>query len=129
MNDKNDPEHGFTAAEWFLKNRKLFDVSSRDAKEIYYAVRYHNIPEKYIPKEIDLKYKRSINLLKCADALDRFRLPKVKWWLNEDYLKIKPPEQLINFAKYLIIETEKYCLKGNKIKRLINYLKSIGIIF
>lgn len=50
--------------------------------------------------------------LRTADALDRYRLPKIKWWIDENFLEVIPPEYLKTFAFELIVKSERKILNG-----------------
>ncbi len=50
--------------------------------------------------------------LRAADALDRFRLPKVKWWIDDSYLEIKPEAALKEFSFNLVVSSEQLRLNG-----------------
>jgi hypothetical protein len=50
--------------------------------------------------------------LRAADALDRFRLPKVKWWIDDSYLEIKPTAEMKEFSFNLVVSSEQYRLNG-----------------
>ncbi len=50
--------------------------------------------------------------LRAADALDRFRLPKVKWWIDDSYLEIKPEAKMKQFSFNLVVTSEQLRLSG-----------------
>ena len=50
--------------------------------------------------------------LRAADALDRFRLPKVKWWIDDSYLEIKPVAEMKEFSFNLVVASEQLRLNG-----------------
>jgi hypothetical protein len=50
--------------------------------------------------------------LRTADALDRYRLPKVKWWIDDAYLNKKPSDALKAFAFDLVVRSETDRLQG-----------------
>jgi len=133
LDDRDDIGHGQRSADWFLKNIKVvqeqFNVyyNKRDKETIYNAIFYHEIPYNAIDRNIYKKNKRIINIIKTADALDRYRLPKLKWRINDDYLNFKPSQKLKFFAYKLVYQTEKMFLeKSNNIQ--IDFSKSIKII-
>lgn len=53
-----------------------------------------------------------IDVLKTADALDRYRLPKLKWWIDDAQIKIVPSDDFKAFSFDLIIASERRFLKG-----------------
>jgi hypothetical protein len=70
-----------------------------------------------------LKHKEIIDLLKTADALDRYRLPKLKWWINDDFVIVIPDESEKSFAYNLVINSEKNYLSINdSVKSVLNSL-------
>lgn len=50
--------------------------------------------------------------LRAADALDRFRLPKVKWWIDDSYLEVKPAAEMKEFSFKLVVSSEQLRLNG-----------------
>ncbi|MEK7163045.1 MAG: hypothetical protein AAB696_02025 [Patescibacteria group bacterium] len=121
LNDRNDIEHGERTAIWFLKNYKkvegLFQIkfSNDDKKEIYHSIYYHNSQYKNILLSKNYKkYKDAIDILKTADALDRYCQPKIKWRINDNYLFRVPPDNFKKFAYKLVIKSEKMIFKGIK---------------
>jgi len=117
-NDKNDNNHGKRSARWFRENiievEKAFNVryNKNDVYCIYNAIAYHEVPYSQIEKNISAKYGRMIDIIKTADALDRFRMPKLKWRINCQYLKLIPSAELKYFAYKLVCLTEDGFLKG-----------------
>ena len=57
-------------------------------------------------------YHDIINVLKTADALDRFRLPRTKWWVDPEKLEIKDVNWLIPLARYITLRSEYLALEG-----------------
>lgn len=118
-NDKKDPFHGQRSAEWFLKNlpriKEFFrlSISSIDMEEIYYTIYFHEKSYNKIDSTANYKkYKIIVDLLKTADALDRYRQPKTKWWICNNYLEVIPNEELKEFAYNLVVNSEKKYLEG-----------------
>lgn len=93
MNDKGDEGHESRSISWlsehFTQHPLLNQVSMilRDASSLS-------------------------EYLRAADALDRFRLPKVKWWIDDSYLKIKPTTELKEFSFNIVVSSEQYRLNG-----------------
>jgi len=135
MNDKDDFEHGMRSAEWFKKNysivKKKFKVQLKDSdiEEIYWSMALHDVDYKSLKnKKIYLRFKNIINFIKIADALDRYRLPKKKWWIDKERLEIKVeiPSVLENFAFDLIVCSEELFLEsGASIQSVINTYERI----
>jgi hypothetical protein len=64
--------------------------------------------------------------LELADALDRFRLPKVKWWINDKYFDVIPPSELKSFAFDLTVMSELEILKGTEpVEAVLNSLANM----
>lgn len=98
LNDKGDEEHGNRVVLW-LKSTP-FEIFIIDPQVLNGAIKI-------------LRGNGPFSkLLKTADALDRYRLPKTKWWLNESFLEVIPSEDLKNFAFELIIKSERKILDG-----------------
>lgn len=133
--DREDPRHGVRAANWFEENVERVeghyevDLSGEDVKEIYHAIRFHAFDyQEFADFEEYEDNKTIIDLLKTADSLDRFRLPKLKWWINNDYLKIKPSREIIAFGFKSFFYSERFALSGvediKSIKKAINLVKN-----
>lgn len=123
-NDKDNLGHGQRSSAWIIKNKKNIEkqinkkISNREIGLILPAIKLHEFNYNYIPikdlNKVQLKY---LNVLKTADALDRYRLPKIKWWLNDSYLKLKPSKTVKKFAFDFIVATEKNKLKSLSVKK------------
>lgn len=133
--DRGDSNHDFRAAEWFEKNiedvENYYGVkfSEEEVNGIYNAIKFHASDyEEFINSEEYKKYGNIIDLLKTADSLDRFRLPKLKWWINNDYLKIKPSQDIVSFGFKCFFYSEKFALLGlgdvASIKKAIKFIKN-----
>ncbi len=95
INDKGDEGHEERALDW-LK---------------------HNFSEHPLFTETCgiLEGRHSLsNFLRTVDALDRYRLPKVKWWIDDSYLSIKPSDSIKWFAFNLVINSEQARLDGEE---------------
>lgn len=119
LNDKDDYGHGERSAKWFLDNiieiEKCFKAvfNDSDKKEIYYAIYYHNLPYKIISSENNYKkHKNIVDIIKTSDALDRYSQPKLKWWIDDKYLVLIPPDEIKEFAYNLVAQSEKLYLAG-----------------
>lgn len=130
-NDKDDLEHGKRSAAWFRKNvsriEKKFRINfeKEEKEKIYWAIFFHGLlkfDSKY--KVFYKKFKNEINIIKAADALDRFRLPKIKWWINEKMIDIKLNEEIKDCAFNLVVKSEMSFLNGQtSINSVIKLLK------
>jgi len=120
-NDLPDINHSNRSAKWFtthiplIENQFEIQFSKGDIDEIYYAIYFHNKPyedTRYSKAKHFKKYKDSIDILKTADALDRYRLPNVTFWIRDKYLSLIPPENLKQIAFELLILSENNFLNG-----------------
>jgi len=128
--DKGDEGHAVRARDWFIKNSETIyryfgiTLSIKDIDEIASAIYFHEIPYGQILSDKEyLKHKEIIDLLKTADALDRYRLPKLKWWINDDFIIVIPNESEKSFAYNLVVNSEKNYLSVNdSAKSVLNSL-------
>ncbi|MBA7715237.1 hypothetical protein ES703_124278 [subsurface metagenome] len=118
-NDLMDMYHGKRAARWFKKNTSLIEnqyeihLSQKDIKEIYYSISFHDLPYDQIVKSINYeKYKDLTDILKTADALDRYRLPSIRLWFKDKYVFFIPPDYLKCLAYQIVITSETNFLNG-----------------
>ncbi len=119
IDDKGDPGHGERAAVWFKDNLTKIteyfslNLESEDIEEIFFMIRYHENPYTEIShKDAYKKYKTVIDIMKTADALDRYRQPKLKWWISDNYLALKPSLSMKKFAYDLVVGSERLKLDG-----------------
>jgi hypothetical protein len=117
--DLMDLNHGKRAARWFKNNIKLIEdqfqihFSQEDIDEIHSAIFYHNVPYEKIDENRDLEKNRLlIDILKTADALDRYRLPSLRLWFKDKYVSIVPSNDLKFTAYNLVIKSEAKFLDG-----------------
>lgn len=128
--DKSDEGHAKRAVEWFHKNygnvlRKFAIVLTKnDIKEVSSAIYFHEIPYAQIASADEYyEHKEIIDLLKTADALDRYRLPKLKWWIDDRLIKIIPSDNEKMFAYKLVVNSEgKYVLPNNSVDSVLSSL-------
>lgn len=113
LNDKGDHLHGLRAAKWIKSNSKM--LSSYYSEDINWdavmsLVEFHEKPDNQ--GSIINRYKTQLDILKTADALDRYRQPKLKWRINDIYLNLLPSDTHKQFAYELVLESEKKHLDG-----------------
>jgi len=127
VNDKDDVQHGCRAAEWFLKNKKeLLDyfnleMNKKDLEEIYFTIFFHDQDYKSMIDNPNYQiHKNSIDVFKTLDALDRYRLPKLKWWINDEYLNLKLPLFCKEFAYNLVLDSEELFLSSKNNRESID---------
>lgn len=117
--DKDDPTHAIRSAEWFKENYKevkdslgkyMRDVS---ADEVSAIIEVHDGAMDNASEElIDLKH-----ILRTADALDRYRLPKLSWWIRDEYLKSKPTTEMKTTAFDVVVSSENEMLASRNVKK------------
>lgn len=115
-NDKGDSEHAARASVWVRKNLTAISqkygcsLAGSPLERVTEAILHHDkidSPDPVSESAIDL-----VNSFKLVDALDRYRQPKLKWWIDESYLKIKPDSSVKKFAFDLMAKSEEYFLSG-----------------
>jgi hypothetical protein len=119
--DKRDKGHGLRAALWLTENAdtvcrhfRLAPTSQRIDRAAT-AVRLHDVPN----SSFGLTDRRDAHrieplceLLKAADALDRYRLPKLSWWPDSQHVDVDAFEELRAVAFDLVIRSEGAHLAG-----------------
>ncbi|UWM52283.1 hypothetical protein N0X72_26530 [Streptomyces carpaticus] len=120
-NDRDDPGHGQRAATWLATNTETVTTALRlrlppePLGRAVLAVSLHDIPhEAFTPEQADA-YRQAphlVDLLKAADALDRYRLPLTRWWPDAARLRITVPPWLHPLAFDLVVESEGARLDG-----------------
>jgi D-alanine-D-alanine ligase-like ATP-grasp enzyme len=112
--DKGDMGHGERAAEWFLLNSRAVanqfqvEYDNRDIGEIYAAMLFHDMT--YEDMSDNSRYAESgriVDLMKAADGLDRYRLPKLKWWFDQARAKVQVAPRHARFAYGLVLGSER----------------------
>ncbi|WP_225446884.1 hypothetical protein [Streptacidiphilus sp. PB12-B1b] len=119
--DRQDPGHGWRAASWLLQNAdtvtSVLDVhpSRRALHEAATAVALHDVPYDAFTADQDRAYRQAphlIDLLKAADCLDRYRLPRTRWWPDLTRLRVPVPGWLHHVAFDLVLRSEQARLDG-----------------
>lgn len=115
VHDKDDIGHGKRGAAWLTEHAaeifRHFGVSPalERTRTAAVAVRLHEVPyADFTDRDITdhAAAQHVSDLLKTADALDRYRLPKRKWWPRNEFLRVIPPHWLHRMAFELVVETE-----------------------
>ena len=99
INDKADAGHGERSADRTKTLNLLNDTIARE--RIVVAIAGHEATTS--PDEPELH----ISILQTADALDRFRLPKLKWWPDTHRMPLTPPSSLMHLAYRIVLDTER----------------------
>lgn len=121
LTDRDDPDHGLRAAAWFLKHHRAVSAHSgiegtaASAVRAATALQLHATDRERFTPEDHRAYQRTpllVDLLKTADALDRFRLPLARWWPDPARLRLTPAAWLAPFAHQLVLRSERALLDG-----------------
>lgn len=97
VNDNTDADHGKRSAKWINEN-----FAGDFSTEIISAVENHSIDR---PESASL----ALAILQSADALDRYRLPKVSWWPDYSRVPLEVSE-LDALCRFITYSTEKIML-------------------
>ncbi|GLW53573.1 hypothetical protein [Kitasatospora phosalacinea] len=117
LNDRTDPGHGARAAAWLTRHpADLSAAFGHEASpEAVAAVALHDVPHRAFTPEQHTAYHRhrtAVDLLKAADALDRYRLPATRWWPDLHLLRLQIPAWALHLAHDLVVRTEHARLDG-----------------
>ncbi len=107
-NDNADPRHGERAALWLKRNR---DVLPKELQSflpaICFSISVHNDPyDQLLKTDSYRKFGLFVDVLKTADALDRYRFPKADWWISEKFIVLLPHDKEMAFAFDLAYQSE-----------------------
>ncbi|MER7671827.1 hypothetical protein ABTY61_25675 [Kitasatospora sp. NPDC096128] len=115
--DRHDPGHGERAARWLVGNldtvTRAFGVPV--PTETITAVALHDVPYDAFTDTQVSAYRQSphlVDLLKAADAFDRYRLPLRRWWPDPGRLRVALPPWLPPVAFDLVVHSEQARLDG-----------------
>lgn len=116
LNDNSDINHGVRSAKWVVKNQNVIPKQiKKSIFKITFPIEVH--VDKYEKIKLNKKYyknKIEVDILKTADAIDRFRFPRTDWWINTNYLELSPLKKHLRFGFYLMLWTEDNYLSLNK---------------
>jgi hypothetical protein len=119
--DKDDRGHGARAAIWLAANADTvwdafgLTATPRRIVQAATAVRLHDIPYEAFTTDDQADHARAeriTDVVKAADALDRYRLPKLKWWPDARYVREPAFDQLRAIAIDLVLVSERAYLAG-----------------
>jgi hypothetical protein len=119
--DKDDQGHGDRAAIWLAANADIvwrhFGITAtpRRIVQTATAIRLHDVPYTAFTGDDRSDHARAghiIDLVKAADALDRYRLPKLKWWPDTRHIRQPAFDHFRGLAFDLVIISEKAQLAG-----------------
>lgn len=117
LNDRDDPAHGQRAAHWLTEHAASLQATFGTAttKEAITAVALHDVPHEAFTGKQERAYQRhqvAVDLLKAADALDRYRLPLARWWPDLPRLRLQVPAWAPLLAHDLVVGSEQAVLDG-----------------
>ncbi|MFH0243071.1 hypothetical protein ACGRHY_11670 [Streptomyces sp. HK10] len=128
--DKNDRGHGARAAVWLAANADTvwdhfgLTATPRRIVQAATAVRLHDVPYEAFTADDradHARVERITDVVKAADALDRYRLPKLKWWPNAAYVREPAFDQLRGLAFDLVLVSERAYLAGARGAAAVRY--------
>lgn len=113
-NDNADYQHGMRTANWIKKNSKILPKNLRSLlPAICFSISMHNDPYENIFKKKEYKkFKFFTDILKTADALDRYRFPRSDWWPSLDFIILHPNVEDLSFAFDFTLKSEMFFLKS-----------------
>ena len=117
IDDRSDERHGARCAEWIGQAEGLVCLQGFTPEErglIMSMIAFHDVSNDL---DLPMRHDPSLvlkDLLRTADALDRYRLPRRSWWMDESRLRMKPTEDLKTFAYDLVVASERYFLNGEE---------------
>jgi hypothetical protein len=119
--DKNDHGHGARAALWLSDNAdrvwRHFHLTAEPPRveRVAIAIRLHDVPYADFGPDDRTDHTRAektCDLLKAADALDRYRLPKLNWWPDRTRIRAAAFDRLRAIAFDLVVRSETAHLAG-----------------
>lgn len=119
--DQDDRGHGARAAVWLAANADTvwghfgLAPTPRRIVQAATAVRLHDIPYEAFNAKDKADYARAERItdtIKAADALDRYRLPKLNWWPDAQYVRDPAFDRLRGLAFDLVLVSERAYLAG-----------------
>ncbi len=137
LHDQDDPGHGARAGEWLNTHSPEvldhFRVTEHSERMEYAAIaaQLHEIPYETFSAADATAYERApqlVDLIKAADALDRFRLPKLKWWPDAAHLRVDI-DPLRAFAFDLVVRSESAHVGGSaSSESVLSALSDVGVL-
>ncbi|MEV7189788.1 hypothetical protein [Kitasatospora sp. NPDC093102] len=120
-NDRADPGHGRRAATWLDQHHHqvtatlgIPDLPEHLLRQAATAIALHDVPYGTDTRH-DHAYRHArqlTDLLKAADALDRYRLPATRWWPDPAHLRVPLTTALHSLAFDLMLRSEHARLDG-----------------
>ena len=126
--DRSDPGHGQRAGAWFTENVDVV-LAALDRQlppclieQATLAISLHDVHyEAFSPTHAAAYHQdpRLVDLLKAADAMDRYRLPLNRWWPDTSRLRVVVPDWLHPIAAELVVRSERARLEGDSHQRAL----------
>ncbi|GHJ28568.1 hypothetical protein TPA0910_30010 [Streptomyces hygroscopicus subsp. sporocinereus] len=121
LHDKDDRGHGARAAVWLTENADAvwahfhLTAAPRHVVAAATAVRLHDVPYAAFTADDRTDHAQAegiSDLLKAADALDRYRQPKLSWWPDSSLVRTAAFDALRATAFELVVASEAAHLAG-----------------
>ncbi|MFF4520449.1 hypothetical protein [Streptomyces bluensis] len=121
LHDKDDRGHGARAAQWLTSHTDLIwehfhvPATAPAVAQAATSVRLHDVPYAAFTAEDEADYsgaRKISDLVKAADALDRYRMPKLSWWPDPQHVRVEAFDQLRAAAFDLVLWSEAGHLAG-----------------
>ncbi|MGW3057859.1 hypothetical protein ACWC98_18335 [Streptomyces goshikiensis] len=136
--DKDDQGHGARAAIWLAANADTvwghfgLTATPRRIVQVATAVRLHDIPYDAFTtddRNDHAKAEPVADILKAADALDRYRLPKTSWWPDARHVREPAFGRYRGLAFELVLTSEKAHLAGASSPEAVRFaLAKAGLV-
>ncbi|MFF2787501.1 hypothetical protein ACFVT6_12140 [Streptomyces sp. NPDC058049] len=136
--DKDDQGHGARAAIWLAANADTvwghfgLTATPRRIVQAATAVRLHDVPYDAFTADDwhdHSKAESLADILKAADALDRYRLPKATWWPDARHVREPAFDQHRGLAFDLVLTSEKAHLAGASSPEAVRFaLAQAGLV-
>jgi hypothetical protein len=115
--DRDDPGHGQRAARWLAQNTATVAAAlgAAPTPEAITAVALHDVAHHAFTDDqasAHRQHQDAADLLKAADALDRYRLPLARWWPDPKQFRLPAPAWLHLLAHNLVVHSEQARLDG-----------------
>jgi len=99
-NDNADLRHGVRTAEWLAKHSDVLPMRVLSfLPAMKFAISVHNDSYDDIQKRKNYrKFKFFVDIIKAADALDRYRFPRSDWWFSQHFIVLPVSIKEMSFA-------------------------------
>lgn len=118
LHDQDDPGHGTRAAIYVNDNIRDIsggDISQRDLDALDAMIRYHEVEYTQIPQATLSEFGTEIDAFKAADALDRARLPHLRWWPRPERIRLLDAHAYVPDATWFTTRHEHACVHGGEL--------------